>query len=99
MPLKAMRKFCKNLRRIRRELKISQKELARRTGQWPEGISALERFQRPGITKRLAQELANGLGVPLTKLMGMKPRHDGLVPELRPGTSKRIPKEPGGNPK
>lgn len=97
--LKWMRKFCTNLRRIRRELHVTQAELARRTGQWAEGISALERFQRPGISKRLAQELADGLGVKLEKLMGMKPRHDGPVPELRPGASKRIPKEPGGNPK
>ena len=92
-PLKWMRKFCTNLRRIRRELHVSQKELARRTGQWPEGISALERFKRPGITKRLAQELADALGVKLEKLMGMKDRRDGLVPELRPGTAKRIPKD------
>ena len=86
-----METFRKNLRATRRRLSVSQEELAERTGQFATGISAIERGQRPGITFRIAVELAKGLGVTVAELMG-RPNPKGTTPPTpRPGKAQKIP--------
>ena len=87
---KWMETFRTNLRDTRRRLKVSQEELAKRTGQFGAGISAIERGQRPGITYPIALELAEGLGVSLDFLMGKTTESDATE---RPGKAKRIPQK------
>ena len=89
-----MNTFRRNLRATRRRLKVSQEELAERTGQFATGISQIERGQRPGITYETARLLAEGLGVTVDDLMG-RPGTAKAVdqPKPRPGNAKRIPHE------
>lgn len=77
--------FCQNLRRTRRRLKVSQRQLAARTGLFYQNISALERLTLFGLGYGTAARLAEGLGVSLDGLMGLK------KPKPRPGKATRMP--------
>ena len=84
-----MRVFRRNLRKVRRRLNVSQRELAARVGMFPQALSNIERGERGGIVYDTALRLAEGLGVDLAVLMETK----GKTVMERPGDAKRIPDE------
>lgn len=72
--------FGERLRQRREELRLSQRELARRTGVPQSTLSELEREERRFLTPQMLRALARTLGVTTDWLVGMYEDGEELVP-------------------
>ena len=72
------------LRKLRNDKKLTQEELAQRSGVDYKYLQKLEGQNPSSPTLSTLKKLANGLNVPLTELIKNLPAHD--YPETKPDT-------------
>ncbi len=64
----------------RKELGLSQDDLAQKAGMSRAYISLIERAEAPNLSTKILDSLSVALGVPVAKLMGQPDHNDLLIP-------------------
>ena len=98
-----MQRFGQQLKTFRQQRRLTQRELAQRSGVPQPLISDLEAGKREGVTLEMAWRLARELSVSLDHLAGTwdktgEPELSATVPETRRGRPRKAAPAPAGAP-